>query len=448
MIRESHSIVPPDPQLDKIQRLGLFALGVGLAMLFGSLFKFFSPQLVESLFWVMLVLVMVGGLVYGLRTHLKRPPGIQNNNLTRSSITARGALGWTVGIIITTFYVVYYWWPQHIEGMVRFFDPLSMLIRSKPADQWFTYGAFYTIGVSVMGVKAIVKYRHSRYQIIRTCSIILSQLFLAFLIPYWMEAFNKPYFAPNYFWPLEYKVMMPDKFENLKEAGTVGQFVFGWAVVMILLVTPILTYFYGKRWYCSWVCGCGGLANTAGDSWRQLSDKSLKAWNIERISIYTVLVFVIVMTAAVWVTTAFHLIPETSAQLRKVYGFLVGSVMAGVIGTGFYPILGTRTWCRFGCPMAAILGIMQRFKSRFRITTNGAQCISCGNCSKYCEMGIDVRWYAQRGQDIARASCVGCGMCSAVCPRGVLNLENGPADQREEYTFDLLEDFKSRHKER
>jgi len=39
-------------------------------------------------------------------------------------------------------------------------------------------------------------------------------------------------------------------------------------------------------------------------------------------------------------------------------------------------------------------------------------------------MGIDVRAYAQKGEDILRASCVGCGICSAVCPRGVLKLEN------------------------
>jgi len=38
------------------------------------------------------------------------------------------------------------------------------------------------------------------------------------------------------------------------------------------------------------------------------------------------------------------------------------------------------------------------------------------NCSTYCEMGIDVRAYAQKGEDIVRASCVGCGICSAVCP--------------------------------
>jgi ferredoxin len=45
-------------------------------------------------------------------------------------------------------------------------------------------------------------------------------------------------------------------------------------------------------------------------------------------------------------------------------------------------------------------------------------------------MGIDVRAYAQRGQNIVRSSCVGCGVCSAVCPRGVLKLENGLEENR------------------
>ena len=45
-------------------------------------------------------------------------------------------------------------------------------------------------------------------------------------------------------------------------------------------------------------------------------------------------------------------------------------------------------------------------------------------------MGIDVKAYAQKGQNIVRSSCVGCGVCSAVCPRGVLKLENAPEDGR------------------
>jgi len=117
-------------------------------------------------------------------------------------------------------------------------------------------------------------------------------------------------------------------------------------------------------------------------------------------------------------------------QLREWYGFLIGAAFSGVIGVGFYPIFGSRVWCRYGCPMAAILGMQQRLFSRFRITTNGGQCISCGNCSTYCEMGIDVRAYAQKGENIVRSSCVGCGICSAVCPRGVLKLENDDMDGR------------------
>ncbi len=36
-------------------------------------------------------------------------------------------------------------------------------------------------------------------------------------------------------------------------------------------------------------------------------------------------------------------------------------------------------------------------------------CIACGNCSTYCEMGIDVRAYAMANTDVKRATCVGCG---------------------------------------
>ncbi|MCB0780274.1 MAG: 4Fe-4S binding protein, partial [Flavobacteriales bacterium] len=170
-----------------------------------------------------------------------------------------------------------------------------------------------------------------------------------------------------------------------------------------------------------------GLAETAGDPFRQLSDKGLKAWKIERWMVHGVLLLITLLTALLWVNSALEgsWLGSFSQGFAKAYGFVIGAVFSGVVGVGFYPLLGSRVWCRFGCPMAAYLGIVQRFFSRFRITTNGGQCISCGNCSTYCEMGIDVRSYAQRGQDIVRASCVGCGICAEVCPRGVLRLENG-----------------------
>ena len=46
------------------------------------------------------------------------------------------------------------------------------------------------------------------------------------------------------------------------------------------------------------VCGCGGLAETAGDSFRHLSSKKMSAWKLERWLIHLVLVFSVVMTTA------------------------------------------------------------------------------------------------------------------------------------------------------
>ena len=262
-----------------------------------------------------------------------------------------------------------------------------------------------------------------------------TQAGFAFLIPAVLTALNRPALDLKNAWPLDYSQFFSYRLDALVSGGAFGWFVLVWSIALALLVVPLLAFFWGKRWYCSWVCGCGGLAETLGDPFRHLSDKRLRAWRVERWLVHAVLVFAVVMTGIVLINYfsargGDPLLGQATWRIQSWYGFFIGSIFAGVVGTGFYPLMGNRVWCRFGCPLAAILGLVQRFKSRFRITSNGGQCISCGNCSTYCEMGIDVRAYAQRGQNVVRASCVGCGICAAVCPRGVLRLENGPSTGR------------------
>jgi len=354
--------------------------------------------------------------------------GIKNNNIFHHTLNNKGWMGIVVGTLLISFYILLYFYDAYIINWVILVEPVKKLINpAGESSQWFLYGFLYTFAVIVMGTRMMVKYRHSNYQLVRTASVMFFQLAFAFLIPEILVRLNQPYFDFKNMWPLDYDFFDAWHINMLTSAGGVGVFMFAWGITLFVVGVPVFVYLFGKRWYCSWVCGCGGLAETAGDSFRQLSDKSLKAWKVERWLIHVVLIFSVVMTAAVLYnfisgsTTIFGF--DTYTYLRKPYGFLIGSVFSGVVGTGFYPLMGNRVWCRFGCPLAAYLGFVQRFKSRFRITTNGGQCISCGNCSTYCEMGIDVRWYAQRGQNIVRSSCVGCGVCSSVCPRGVLNLE-------------------------
>ena len=430
---QSLSLSPPTSDLDAVEKAGLAVVGLGVLAFLVAAFGMGSAYPLPFL------IVGVGGLTVGallyFKKYLKRPAGIDNDGLMFASATARGALGWILGIVFTGFYVLLYWFPHALAGLVAVFGPVADLFgypEGVESRRWVMYGSFYTLAVVVMGVRMLLRYRHSRYHTVRTLSVMFFQLVLAFLIPYLLVLFNRPEFYFSYFWPLKYDYLWPGTVGYLAGSGGWGVFMVFWGAAMIFLATPLLTFFFGKRWYCSWVCGCGGLAETAGDPFRHLSDKSLKAWQVERWMVHSVLVFVVVVTAVLWINSATEgaVLGGLSQAFSSWYGFAIGLVFSGVVGVGFYPIMGSRVWCRFGCPMAAILGIQQKFFSRFRITTNGGQCISCGNCSTYCEMGIDVRWYAQRGQNVIRASCVGCGVCASVCPRGVLKLENGPRDDR------------------
>ncbi len=453
--------------------------------------KGFLPGSTWLVFLFSIGLGLLGAFLYILPKARHRP-GIKNDHIYHSSMHHRGWLGIVTGLYLIGFYILLYFYPQHMVNWVILVDPVSEVLKGEPASQWFLYGFLYTLVILVMGVRMLIKYRHNRYQQVRTASVMFFQLCFAFLLPEILLALNQPSMDLKNIWPLDYDFFFGYNIDYLLSSGALGLFMLFWGIALAVVAVPVITYFYGKRWYCSWVCGCGGLAETLGDPYRQLSDKSLAAWSIERYMVHGVLVFALVMTALVlatyftgngfnmglnrwilllliwalggiaWYVNArwYPFLPKSrmlrvvgaiggvltiallvgqfsngsatinlsSFKIREWYGFYIGAGFAGVVGTGFYPFMGNRVWCRFGCPLAAYLGLVQRFKSRFRITTNGGQCISCGNCSTYCEMGIDVRWYAQRGQDVIRASCVGCGICSAVCPRGVLRLENSAAD--------------------
>ncbi|MBT8262972.1 MAG: 4Fe-4S binding protein [Bacteroidia bacterium] len=497
----------PPKTLNTVQKIATIIGMFGLAILLLASFNVTFPN--KAVWLSISLLSITGGIILFARgAYANELEGIKNHGVWFKSVSSRGFLAWITGIALTGFYIVLYFYAEYLglnangenTGVISLFDPLSRLLNGNPASQWFVYGTLYTIAIFAFGIKFIWKYRHNRYERIRTMSVMFFQTAFAFLIPEFMarlntsEAYNLPYYDLKSVWPLNYYLFDGYSLDGLLSSGNLGLYMLLFGVASIFIITPILTYKYGKRWYCSWVCGCGGLAETAGDPFRHLSDKSMFAWKVERWVVHSVLVFAVVMTTALvstylgndsnayWLTKDVFLIGVgvfltlifagiwffkrdalkkdarygavgyfviiiallgihygsgnsnififEAAVLRQWYGFLIGAIFSGVIGTGFYPIFGSRVWCRFGCPMAAILGLQQRLFSRFRITTNGGQCISCGNCSTYCEMGIDVRAYAQKGENIVRASCVGCGICSAVCPRGVLKLENGPMESR------------------
>ena len=93
--------------------------------------------------------------------------------------------------------------------------------------------------------------------------------------------------------------------------------------------------------------------------------------------------------------------------------------MAGILGVGLYFWFSGRVWCRFACPLAALMHIYTRF-SRYRIFPDKQKCISCNVCTSVCHQGIDVMNFANKGLPMEDPECVRCSACVQQCPTGVL----------------------------
>ncbi len=342
----------------------------------------------------------------------------QNGLVTtwREGWCSRSALGYVIALLLIGCYLALYF-TDWLTGPAR-----TMGLPSK----WTLYGLVYCVAMVGGAIFYLRKHGNSRYNRARIAVNVGVQIALAFLLPLVMPIFGGEDFYFSYLWPLDWYKLHPSTL------GSLPVYLALYSLVGSLIVAPILAYRYGKRWYCSWVCGCGGLANTFGDPFRHLTSTSTKSWRFEKAALYTVMFLAIASTFLLALDSlisgthgVFHWIVagEQFWSVKKLYGVVVGSILAGVVGVGFYPLFGPRVWCRNFCPMAAMLGLFQKF-GRFRIRVKDDMCISCGNCSTYCEMGIDVRSYAQNNQSFTRAACVGCGMCAHMCPRGVLRLEN------------------------
>ncbi len=202
----------------------------------------------------------------------------------------------------------------------------------------------------------------------------------------------------------------------------------GWLVVGFLqtfVLIPLLIWRWGKGAYCGWICSCGALAETLGDAHRHKMPHG-PIYNRLNMVGQVVLLFAFVLLGLrilgwVWPGTWFGALYEALARGIPVlnYKWLVDLMLAGVIGVSCYFWFSGRVWCRFACPLAALMHIYARF-SRFRILADKKKCISCNVCTSVCHQGIDIMNFANKGLPMEDPQCVRCSACVQSCPTGVL----------------------------
>ena len=261
-----------------------------------------------------------------------------------SSLSNRGIVGWLLALFLSFGYITLYFFPEWLglgqkgmpnTGFIAWFDQISIFFNGSVSSQWFVYGFLYTLIILLMGIKFIIKYKNNNYQVIRTLSLLFFQLCFAFIIPEIMASLNQPAMDLKNMWPLNYYFFFDWNIKKLLSSGYFGLFLMFWGLALTFIISPVLTYFYGKRWYCSWVCGCGGLAETAGDPFRHLSDKSETAWKWERRIIYPVLFIVCLMTLAI-LDSFFRKNPATYCITFSHFKIIILLLLAGIIALALW----------------------------------------------------------------------------------------------------------------
>lgn len=329
--------------------------------------------------------------------------------------------------------------PHEVAGQV------VMGAFSREVSGSFLGTVAYSLFVTYFGIKAMRRYP-SPLQKRRYKTLIFSQVMLLFAIPELIAPLFtlRPWkwYAVVVPWPLSKWSLIdsPDWERTHLAWHGVSPWVWVGAAVSFIAI-PLYVMFNGER-FCSYFCGCGALAETFGDRWRHLAPRGKTALHAEW--------FGRVVLASCVVATLFYLsnlyhdvigfrqvwhIIEPHAQMRafvdKWYDLIVDFWMACVIGVAAYPYLGNRFWCRFMCPLRAFMEMTAKLIGRLKIVSNN-KCIGCGQCTRYCQMGIDVQRFAQNQQDLANhnSSCIQCGICIEVCPMDVFTLERAPKATR------------------
>ncbi len=290
----------------------------------------------------------------------------------------------------------------------------------------FWYSLLYTILMTVFGLMAMKRWSRGwtdKYQIYRFGSLIIFQMVSFILIECIFAVF-----LPGDTWWRAYAVSNPfpllfDSFYNMSGVSPTDLkwVIVGLAFLMTFVVIPIAVKWHGKR-FCTWICGCGGLAETLGDRWRHLSPKGERSVRLEFQG--TVMLFWAFISAGV-ILFIYNGDTASAGLWHGAYSLMADFWMIAVIPVALYPIYGGKIWCRYWCPLAKYMEFLSKLYCRLAITAND-KCIQCTQCSKYCQVGIDVMAFAKNEAPFSNkeTSCIQCGICITVCPVDVLKFEN------------------------
>jgi polyferredoxin len=194
------------------------------------------------------------------------------------------------------------------------------------------------------------------------------------------------------------------------------------------IVTIIATLLFGRVW-CGWICPLGAILQLYGP----VGTRKVQSWF--RMIKYGLLIVLFIMAlfgslAFMWLDPITILVRGVSDPISVVLGIIEmpGLKVATLLSTLMLVLvlglnlLEKRFWCRYLCPLGALLGLGSKF-DWIRRRVNENSCVKCGDCVKTCPMG------AINPDTIKNdpAECVMCLDCAdAPCPKTAITYGRQP----------------------
>ncbi len=302
--------------------------------------------------------------------------------------------------------------------------------RTVDASFWGT--VVYSLLITVTGLRLLPTARPRQQR--RLMSLLTFQLVFLFgipelIAPLWLDRPWKVY-ALTVPWPLStWSLIDAPSWVGSGSLASDTWTALGWlgaAAAVTFGAIPLYVRSQGLR-FCSYLCGCGGLAETFGDAWRHLAPRGASARTWEwggRVTFALAIPVTVLVLLDAWALLSSTSLRSAADFGRHWYALMVDFGLASIVGVALYPVLGNRVWCRFFCPLRTWMEWLARKTGRLGIQAD-ERCIGCDECSISCQMGIDVRRFAQSGErlDNTNSSCIQCGVCIDVCPMDVLTLD-------------------------
>ncbi|MAE46268.1 MAG: hypothetical protein CMJ86_05170, partial [Planctomycetes bacterium] len=229
-------------------------------------------------------------------------------------------------------------------------------------------------------------------------------------------------------WKLAGRTLAPLELNEVMHTLELGVVTAGF-LFMLLVLGSVLVF---GRFFCSW--GCHILALEDGSAWL-LNRAGIKARPV-RSRVLAWVPFGALLYMFVWPQVKrvlegreapkLHVLADgegwasfvTSDFARNLPGPGMALVTFVVVGLVMVYFLGSRSFCRYGCPYGALFALADRMAPG-RIVASKS-CTACGLCTAACQSGIAVHEELQRFGTVVNSACLRDLDCVSACPDGAV----------------------------